>query len=207
MKRLAFALLAMLVLTGCESTRFEAPPVKATYDKAILGRWLSVGDTPGERGEVELRITHRRGAHDGAPEGGGFEVWDELVFVENKKEGTTKGEPTDLHVGRDGDRRYLWVDANWAEVRMGETPRADKGDVFVFRYRIDGDRLELWQPDTQAIAHRVIDNKLKGDVHQANDELHVRLKAPVAPEALRMRYFWDEDVLRFERAPTDAKDD
>jgi hypothetical protein len=207
MKRLFLVLLAMLMLAGCESTRFESPPVKATYDDEILGRWVSIGDTPGERGEVELRITHRAGAHEDSPEGGGFEVWDELVFVENKKEGTTKGKPTDLNVGRDGDRRYAWVDARWAEERMGQPPRADKGDVLLYRYRIDGDRLDIWQPDTQAIAHRVIDNKLKGDVVQANDELHVRLKAPVQKEALRMRYFWSEDVLHFERAPVAADDE
>lgn len=204
---IATGLLLLAMLAGCESTSFEAPPVPATYDDAILGRWLSVGDGRGERGEVELRIVHRTGAHADSPEGGGFEDWDELVFVEHGKEGTKTGEPTDLHVGRDGDRRYLWVDARWAETRMGQAPQATKGDVFVFRYRIDGDHLELWQPDHQAIAHRVIDNKLKGDVHDADDELHVRLMAPVPKEALRMRYFWDKDVLRFDRAAMETKDE
>jgi len=206
---IASLLLSLGLLGGCESTRFEAPPVaQSTGDEALFGRWLSVGDRPDEMGEVELRIEpHGWGERDAESGIDTFNFATLLTFVENKKEGTVTGEATRLGYGHDGDRHYLWVDANWAEVRMGEKPRANKGDVFVFRYRVRGDRLEVWQVDTNAIAHRVIDNQLKGDVHQADDELHVRLKAPVDPKALRARGFWDEDVLLFERAPVDAKDD
>jgi hypothetical protein len=189
MLRITACLLALGLLAGCESTRFEAPPVaERTCDAALAGTWLSTGDDPGDEGEVELRI--------------GADC--RLDFIEHGKDGTKTGEPTPLHVGRDADRTYLWVDANWAEVRMGEKARADAGDVFVLRYRARGDRLELWQVDTKAAAHRVIDNELKGDVHQADDELHVRLKQPVDPKALRARGFWDEDVLRFRRVPAEA---
>ena len=207
MSRFILGLTTLILLAGCETTRFESSPFAATSDDALHGRWLSVGERPGELGEVELQVARRYGAHADSPEGGGFEVWDELVFIEHKKEGAQSGKPTDLNVGRDGDRRYLWVDAQWAEERMGEHPRPDKGDVFLFRYRIEGDRLEVWRANTRAFAHKVIDNEFKGEIQRSDDELHVRLKSPVDPKLLRNTRLWDREVLEFERARAEPKND
>jgi hypothetical protein len=186
---LTACVLASFLLAGCESTRFEAAPVaEQPCDPTLAGHWWSLDKKLKQDGEVELDIGPNC----------------RLKFIEHDQHTSASwGEATSLHVGRDAGRTYLWVDANWAEVRMGEEPRAEKGDVFVLRYRARGDLLELWQVDTKAIAHRVIDNEIKGDVHQADDELHVRLKKPVDPEALRARGFWDKDVLRFRRAPAE----
>lgn len=204
--RLATLLLSLGFLAACESTRFEAPPVPASRnDEALFGRWIAVGDPDSSPG-IELRIEPRsrdRQEAESIIESSNPEVF--LTFVEHKNEGPVAGEPTPLRVGRDRSRTYLWVDANWAEARMGQVPRADKGDVFVFRYRVRGDVLEIWQASTKTAAHRVIDGVLKGEVHQADNELHVRLKGPVPPQALRKRGFWNKSVQTFWRFPADAK--
>jgi hypothetical protein len=200
MKRAMLAIVAALALAGCESTRFEAPPVaEQSCDGALTGHWLSVGDSSGETGEMEMRIDAacRMQMTDHKPPNPNA-----LLPVDKPQPPPPSRvwETTVLHVGHDGDRRYFWVDAAWANRVMELPPAGSPGDVYLLRYRVRGDRLVMQMPDTKAIAHRVIDNRLKGDVHQESDSLHVRLKAPVDPKALRARAFWDEDAFEFVRA-------
>jgi hypothetical protein len=194
MKLLPLLLLAALC-GGCETVVFEAPPVAAqACDPALVGNWLSVGDKPGNTGEVELRI---------APDC-------TLLFVEHEHGAPREGAPTALHVGRDGRIAYAWVDARWAEERMQLTPEGAKvnrasafaaGDVVLMQYRASGRTLDVRQADPKQFAHRIIDNRIKGTVRQdADGDLAVRVAARVDPRALRDAKLFPRGEMRFRPA-------
>jgi hypothetical protein len=179
---------------GCETVVFQAPPVAAeACDAALVGNWLSVGDNPGNAGEVELRI--------------GADCT--LLFVEHDKGAPREGEPTPLHVGRDGRIAYAWVDARWADQRMALSPEAKKaeassafaaGDIVLMQYRVSGRRLELRNADPKQFAHRVIDDAIKGTVTRDDQgHLAVRVSAPVDPKQLRDAKLFPRGEMRFTR--------
>ena len=185
MKTLLSALAPCLLLAACESTSFQAPPVAETAcDPALPGVWESVGDD-GKNGEVEMRVDAACRMH----------------LLELKQGQMRDGEPTQLHVGSDGEARYFWVDGVWASKRFELDTVPPAGDVYLLRYRIDGDRLRLEMPDSRAIAHRIIDNRLRGEVHRDEKVLANRLLAPVDPAALREPGFFDKDVTEMRRRP------
>jgi hypothetical protein len=179
--RIALLLTLLAGLSACESTSFQAPPVARTAcDPALAGTWLSVDDK--DPGEVELQID--KGCR--------------LLFVENEKDGRKEGAPTQLQVGSDGDVRYLWVDAAWARERFEMSDAPPAGDIYLLRYAVAGDELTLELPNDKAIAHRIVDGKLRGEISRSETTLRNRLLAPVDPAALREAGFFDDDkgVLR-----------
>jgi hypothetical protein len=154
---------------------------------------MSVGDKPENRGEVEMSIS----------------ADSTLLFVEHGKDGTREGQPTTLHVGRDGRLAYAWVDARWAENRL-DSPRKPAeaaapsrfaaGDIVLMRYHVSRFTLEMRDADPKLFAHRIIDAKIKGSV--ARDEeghLAVRVSAPVDAKALRDKALFPRGEMRFER--------
>lgn len=187
MNKLAF--LSCLLLAGCEATSFQASPVAdAGCDPALAGHWLSVDDKSGGKddGEVELRI----------------DAQCQLLFVENEKAGRKEGLPTQLHAGKDGDARYLWVDADWARQRFEiKDTAAPSGDIYLLRYAVANDQLTLELPDDRAIAHRIVDGKIRGETHKTENTLTNRLLAPVDPAALHEAGFFDGDKGVLRRAP------
>ena len=200
MKRIACAVLLAALCGGCETVVFEAPPVAAqACDPALVGNWLSVGDKPGNAGEVELRI--------------GADCT--LLFVEHEHGAPREGEPTQIFTGRDGRIRYAWVGARWADRRMSltgdsitggngdaEPSRYADGDVVVYQYTVSARRLGLRKPDPKEFAHRIIDQRVKGEVRQEKDGgLVVRVTAPVEPRALRDSKLFPRGEMRFTRAP------
>jgi hypothetical protein len=199
MKPLLPLLLLAACCGGCETVVFESSPVAAqACDPQLVGDWLSVGDRPGNAGEVELRI-------DAACT---------LLFVEHDKGAPRLGEPTALHVGHDGRIAYAWVDARWAEERMDNSSEAEPklpeepsefaaGDIVLMRYRVSARKLEFSNAEPKLFAHRIIDEKIKGEVSR-NDQgrLAVRVSAPVDAKALRDARLFPRGEMRFEHAST-----
>jgi len=184
--KLAIGCLCVLLLAGCETTSFQAPPVAATgCDPALVGIWDSIGDKPEDNGEVELRIDDKC----------------TLLFVEHEKSGTKEGATTQLHVGNDRGAGYLWVDGTWVASRFEMKQPPPTGDVYLVRYRIRNDRLTLQAPDDKAIAHRIIDGKIKGEVHDADGSLNNRVLAPADPAILRQPGFFDKEKAELRRRP------
>lgn len=188
-----FALVSCLLLAGCEATSFQASPVAdAGCDPALAGTWLSVDEKSDGKddGEVELRI----------------DAQCQLLFVENEKSGRKEGLPTQLHMGRDGEARYLWVDADWAKQRFEiKDTAAPSGDIYLLRYAVAKDTLTLELPDDRAVAHRIVDGKIRGETHKTQNSLTNRLLAPVDPAALREAGFFDGDKGVLRRATTKKK--
>ena len=193
MKSLLPVLLLAVLCSGCETVVFQAAPVPAqACDAALVGNWLSVGDRKDDAGEVELRI-----AADCT-----------LLFVEHEKGAPREGEPTPLHVGRDGRIAYAWVDARWADRRMALS--SDKkedatafaaGDIVLMQYRVSGRKLEMRNADPKQFAHRIIDDRIKGTVDRDEQgHLAVRVSAPVDPKQLRDAKLFKRGEMRFTRA-------
>jgi len=180
---LSLVLLAGLV--GCQATTFQNPPLaEGACDARLTGDWLSVADSKSNDtpGEVELKIDNGCS----------------LSLIEHKKDGDVGGDATKLHVGRDRSQEYFWLDATWAFKRAQSTQPAPVGDAYVLRYTIRGKELQLFTIDDRAVAHRILDDKLKGEVHKTESTLVNRLTGSVTAEQLRSIAF-DANPARFTR--------
>lgn len=191
MKR-AMSSLLLLTLAACSMTGFDRAPVAVgACDAQLPGRWLSAAGDGEPAGAIELRIDPACGLqvtehHDGQP---------------RRRHATT------FRVGADGAARYAWVDAAWVQAGDGDhlveaRVRADPGDVFLVRYRVEGDRLAIEHPDSTAIAHRMIDGDIDGEVRKAGSDLYNRVVDARARELLQAPGFFHAKALVFHRAGT-----
>lgn len=191
MIRFAALLLLTLASAGCQRTLFENPPVAASAcDPDLVGEWRSEGDKRSEDGELVAFVGPTC----------------ELVTVEQRGDGERRSQPTTLHTGRAGGVRYLWVDAAWANGSFEVDASAiDKpGDVYLYAYSISRDVLRLAAPPHRALAHRVIDKDIPGEVSMLGDELAVRVTGDqdsVRKTLAKHRVFRMDEALRFRRAP------
>jgi hypothetical protein len=176
----------LIVLAGCQATTFQNPPVaELSCDSKLIGNWFSVADSDSNDtpGEVELRIDKTCS----------------LSMIEHKKDGDVGGDATMLHIGRDGAQDYFWLDATWAFKRAQSTEPAPAGDVYLLRYVIRDKELQLNTADDRAIAHRILDEELKGEVHKTEGTLVNRLTGTVSMEQLRDKITFDNKPARFTR--------
>ena len=165
-------LLACLALGACTETRFEAPLGDniETCDTAWKGLWLQDRDSTARKDEREDRV--------------GFFV-DEacaLTLFEQPATGTTlkrwripinfvhlRGD--DYVVVADSALRVLGeIAPPW-----GIDPPPAKS-YYYLRYRVRGERLELYDVDSAKAARLVIDGKFDGTVSKTHGELHVYVR-------------------------------
>ena len=183
--KLLSAIAACLLLGACQGTTFQtAPLAELPCDGGLAGQWLSVDDDKKEAdGEVELRI--------------GSDC--RMEVDEHERDGTRSGAATFVHTGRAGRQAYLWVDAGWGLARFAPSRTAPAGDVFVLRYRLRGDRLEMQTTDDKVIAHMIIDGRIPGDVNCIDGNLLNRITGDAHPEVLAMPGVFGSKKLRFNR--------
>jgi hypothetical protein len=123
-----------------------------------------------------------------------------LSMIEHKKDGDASGDSTMLHVGRDGTQDYFWLDATWAFKRVQSTESAPAGDVYVLRYVVQDNDLQLYTIDDLPVAHRILDDELEGEVHKTESTLVNRLTGTVTPDQLRNKIaFGDTKPAHFTR--------
>lgn len=188
------ALLAVLALAACQRTVFENPPATlAACDPALVGRWLSLGDREEESGELEAIV-----ASDCR-----------MQVIEHERSGPRRLPPTQLRNGVRAGVRYLWLEAAWANrgFEIQPTVLDRDGDVYLFAYRVRRGVLELAAPPHRALAHRVLDKDIAGEVLMQGDELAVRVagdRNAIAKTLGRHRLFRFEQPLRFRRAGAEA---
>ena len=157
---------------------------ESACDAALVGAWSSMGDSGQADGDVALRIDSRC----------------QLQLSDRDGDHVNQGTATALHVGHDGEHGYLWVDAAWARLRLDVHQPLPKGDIMLVAYQIDHDVLTIRMPDHRAIAHRIIDGQINGEIRRVDGVLANRLLAPVDPAALRETGFFSDDAARFRRA-------
>jgi hypothetical protein len=167
MKRLrVLIVLAALASAGCVETRFESPLGDniETCDAGWKGLWVGVDDRK-----------------DSAEDATAFYVNEECQFIvldRPEKSGALK----QIHVPVNyvhADRKDYLVVAD-AAIRglvdlkppHGVKPVPEKS-FFYARYRLRGDRIDLFQVDSEKTAELVIGGKVGGTVDKAQNELHV----------------------------------
>ena len=191
MIRTAVLFVLLLASAGCQRTLFENPPIAtAGCDADLVGEWHSLGDKRSEDGELVAIIGPAC----------------DLVTVEHRGEGDRRSPSTQLHTGRTGGVRYLWVDAGWAnrsfDIEAGTLD--EDGDVYLYAWTLSRDVLRLAAPPHAALAHKVIDKDIPGEVLMHDDELVVRVTG-TSDEIKRVlskhRLFRQVESMRFRRAP------
>ncbi len=182
-------LLAILALAsaGCVETRFESPIGDniETCDAGWKGLWIGVDDRKDE-----------------AKDATAFYVNDECQFTvldRPEKNGALKQIRVPVNYVH-ADRKDYIVVADTAirglvELKPlhGVTPVPDKSFFFA-RYRLRGDRIELYPVDTARVAKLVVDGKLDGTIDKVGSELHVYVRGSRAQmlDAVRTLAIFDE---------------
>ena len=186
---------AVLALGACERTVFQsAPAADAGCDPTLVGRWLSEGDKPDDRGELEAIL----------------DADCNLSTIEHKQDGPRRSTPTRLHLAQVDGQRYAWFDAAWANAQFEVEPNLldQPGDVYLYAYRLKGSRLTLSAPPHRKLASQILERDVSGDVLAHDDTLTVRIEgdADAIRAMLRKRkpFRFDDESLRFVRAPADT---
>jgi hypothetical protein len=182
---------AVLALGACERTVFQNPPAAAAAcPPELVGRWLSEGDGPEDRGEMEAII----------------DAQCRLTTIEHKQDGPRRSAPTPLHLAEVDGQRYAWFDAAWAHAQYEVEPNLldQPGDVYLYAYRLKGSRLTLAAPAHRKLAARILERDLRGSVLSHDDTLTVRIEGDrdaIRAFLRKQRPFrFDEESLRFVRA-------
>ena len=182
-------LAAALMSAGCQRTLFSQPPATARDCAASLhGHWISVGRDGTADGEIEATL--------------GAEC--RLAVVEHRNDGPRTWPPVAVSSTRVGRRDLLWLDAGSVnrafDIDAGPVDRA--GAAYVFVYTLDGDRLELLQPDHQRLAQRVVDGSIDGAALIDGRDIAVRVdgdEQALTTLVRERRTFQRKDALRFRR--------
>jgi hypothetical protein len=166
--RLAYGLtFACLVLGGCVETRFESPLGDniETCDARWKGLWNGVEDAPSDRDKDATA----------------FHVNDDCEFTlldQPEKGGPLKRVHVPLNYVHAGGNDYIVVaDSTIKGLVTLKPPHAidpapDKSFFFA-RYRVRGDRIELYPVDSAHVAKLIIDGKIDGTVDKSANDLHV----------------------------------
>jgi len=188
--------LAALAGAGCVETRFESPIGDniETCDARWKGLWVGIDEERPDRRDDTTA----------------FYINDECQFIvldQPEKGGPLKQVHVPLnYVHADGKDYVVVADtAMKALVSLkpphGIDPAPDKSFFFV-RYRIRGDRMELYQVDTDRTAKLVIDGKIGGTVDKTQNELHVFVSGTRAQmlDMVRSQSIFEEKAVRLQRS-------
>ena len=183
------AALAWLALAGCVETRFESPIGDniETCDVRWKGLWTGADDA----------------ATKNAKDASAFYVNDDCQFIvldQPEKGGALKQVHVPLNYVHADGKDYIVV-ADTAVKSLvdlkpphGVDPVPEKSFFFA-RYRLRGDRMELYKVDSQRTARLVIEGKVGGSVDKRQNELHVYVAGSRAQmlDLVRSRSIFDED--------------
>jgi hypothetical protein len=164
--RCVFALV-FLVLTGCVETRFESPLGDniETCDARWKGLWKQTDEERARNGE----------------ESTAFHVDDDCEFTvldQPEKGGFLKRVHVPLNYVHAGGNDYLVVAESAVRGLVTLKPPhavepTPEKTYFFARYRVRGDRIEVYSVDSARAARLVIDGKLDGTIDKSANELHV----------------------------------
>jgi hypothetical protein len=192
--------LALLALGGCTETRFESPLGDniETCDARWKGLWFDAGDSPTDRA---------RGVT-------AFHVNDECEFTiieQPEPKGATKRIHVPMnYVHAGGDDFVVVSDASIRGLVELKPPYdidpVPQKSFFFAKYRVRGDRLEVFKVDSAKTAKLVIDQTLDGTVQKGRNELHVYVRgnrAQMLELATKRDVFEAEPSLTFVRSKQD----
>ena len=190
LRRIATALMALLaagVLGGCNITTFDSIPLtEGPCDPHMPGDWHAVSDKqPADPSSVELKIDSE------------CKRVEAVGDSENGEKPTHESLP--LHLGHDGAWDYAWVDV--APFNRSKDP--ELSGFYLVRYRIHGDRMDLYVTDDEAIAKGIFDGRLFGTARVQNSKFRSvsnRVGARVDLRGFNEQVAFLAKPMRFERS-------
>lgn len=189
----ALAATGLLLLTGCTETRFESPLGDniESCDIGWKGLWLA-DDATRER------------------EDGAFYVDDDCRFhaLDQPEPGAPlKPIHVPLNFVHDRGNDYLVVsDAQLKGLVTLDPPHAiepaPEKSFFFARYRLRGDRLDIYDVDSERIAKLILDAKIEGTIDKSATELHVYVRGNRRQmlEIVRTHAIFTDKPMRLKRS-------
>jgi hypothetical protein len=151
------------VLTGCTETRFASPPGDniETCDVRWKGLWGPGDSDPDNHTVIEVDDQCRVTVLDQIEKGGPLKPFHVPVNF----------------VHADGLDYLVVADTGLKELTKlkpvyGLDPVPEKAFFFA-RYRVRGDRIEVYPVDTERVAKQIVDGKIDGTISRTPNELHV----------------------------------
>jgi hypothetical protein len=188
--------LGVLAGAGCVETRFESPIGDniETCDERWKGFGVGVDEErPDKRDDTTA-----------------FYVNDECQFIvldQPEKGGPLKQVHVPLnYVHADGKDYVVVADTAMKALVSLKPPHgidpAPEKSFFFARYRLRGDRLELYQVDSERTAQLVIEGKIGGTVNKTQNELHVFVSGTRAQmlDLVRAHAIFDEKPVKLRRS-------
>lgn len=176
----------LLALTcACQGTSFQnAPLASAGCDPAFVGEWISVDDKGVANGELRLSVS----------------ATCQIDMSGTSAKPVAAEGTTQAYTATRAGQAYAWFNAAWAN-RLFDVKefQVDPGDVYLFRYEVNGNELHLRSVDHKAVAHRIIDGDIKGTVRSDDNTLVNRITGPARPEILDLPNLFSADSARFAR--------
>jgi len=192
MKRLAFVFM-LLVLSGCNVTRFESPPGDAldSCDTRWRGLWIAYEDD-GELGDAAIHVD---------------EACRLMMLDQAERGGPVKSVHMPSNFARVGRDDYVVVSdlALKPLYELGPVPGVSEQPARTFvlmRYRFRGERLELYDIDDQKVALLVVDGSIEGTVLKSHDGLQVYVQGDRAriAKVLAAHKLYDDKPTVLERS-------
>lgn len=179
------ALAALLLLTGCQATFWAQPPMPGGgCDPAAQGRWVSPAGEDAD--EERMRLT--------------LDASCRLVAEKFRGGQTTHlSDTTQVRMARLGGQPYAWLDANTLLAYEGVAHRTRGSDVMVFRYRIEGRELRIWNINHMHVRELIQSGRIPGEFHDNEEDEFNRITGPVPPALLSASAFFDDAVIVLER--------
>jgi hypothetical protein len=186
--RAGLVVISLLSLDACVETRFEAPLGDniETCDTRWKGLWTGADNAPAARDDDTTA----------------FYVDDDCTFTvleQPEKGGALKRIHVPVnYVHADGKDYIVVADSAIKGLVTLKSPHAIEpkpGKSFFFaRYRMHGNRIELYPVDSPRVAKLVIDGKLDGTVDKTPSELHVFVRGNRAQmlDMVRAQSIFDE---------------
>lgn len=181
-----------LTLSACQRSVFALPPGNAEVrcEAPLQGGWHSIAE-PNSTDSLSIHI------NASCQISGEVHQGDRMQTLE----------PTRLGVLRWKESNYLWFDAGWANRNFAvETGPLDDGEgVYVYRYRIDNDRLVLDPPTTRTLAKAIASGEVEGDLYKHGEDWTVRVRGNRANnrKALQLAMADSQDPLILQRSATE----
>ena len=160
---------AILFLAGCQATFWaQAPLPGGSCDPAAAGRWLSrsTNEDGGSEGmrlivDAGCRLVAEKLAND--------------VVVD-------RSEPAQVRMAGSHGQSFAWLDANTLLAYEGVAHRTRDSDVMLFRYRIDGDQLQVWNINHMFVRSQIEEGVIPGVFEDTGEDEFNRITGPVAPD-------------------------
>ena len=166
------ALVALLLLTGCQATFWAQPPSsQGGCDPAARGLWYSEIHYPdeGESQQVSISI-------DASCQAVGRQILGGTVVQTS--------EPASVRMARHQGWSYAWIDANALLTFDGQAHRTQAGDVMVFRYRVEGNQLQVWNINHMHARSLIDTGAVAGEFQDDEINEFNRITGPMAPAQL-----------------------